>query len=193
MKCFPMFLIPTTTMLGCSILPVEGQAFILEEIIEATTGIDHIDVDDGEHTIIDIHTPEGDAHLAVSADGELYLNTVEGDVVVENGHAIPHDFPVAIPIYPGAIVTKSAASRMHQGPNSTHVLMLNTTDSPDQVEAFYKQNLALSLQGEFRKSDEVILIYQGTDSEPRVVMKITTTGAGSAIVLSVVVQPLEQW
>jgi hypothetical protein len=72
--------------------------------------------------------------------GQLTITTDAGAMTFGTGAKIPDDFPKAVPVYPGAkpsLGAKSAAAG-----KDVWTVAMETTDTKDQVVAFYKSNLS---------------------------------------------------
>jgi hypothetical protein len=81
-----------------------------------------------------------------SADGKGVLETMTGKV--------PDDWPREIPTYPGAKVNMS----MMTGKDG--MLMLETTDAPDAILAFYKAKLGMKQQSEVNMESTRIVTFE---------------------------------
>jgi hypothetical protein len=73
--------------------------------------------------------------------GTLTIVTDAGEMMLGNTAKIPEDFPKStVPIYPGA--QPKMAVKQAQGGKEVWSLSLETTDTKDQVAAFYKSNMS---------------------------------------------------
>ncbi|MBE7485585.1 MAG: hypothetical protein HS104_37150 [Polyangiaceae bacterium] len=78
----------------------------------------------------------------------------ETEVQLGTGSSVPADFPKAVPIYPGAKVISAVTISQGEG----HMVMLNSSDSTQQVLEYYKKNLSgFKVDGELAGGDTTIL------------------------------------
>lgn len=92
----------------------------IEGAIESKTGVDVSNVDEGKMTFTDKKT---------------------GTTVDIGSGKVPDTFPKDFPLYPGAKVV-SSLSGAESGKNNGFWLTMTTGDSPDAVDAYYKNGLS---------------------------------------------------
>ena len=78
------------------------------------------------------------ADVQMNADGTMKITTDEGTATTSN--EMPPDWPEDVPEYPGAMVVFSGSANPADGSAGTAVVM-STTDTAAQVEAFYQAQL----------------------------------------------------
>ena len=117
---------------GCEKITEKAVEAAVESAMEKQTG-GSVDVHDQGVTV-------------KSADGTAVLETQPGK--------IPDGWPKEIPAYPGAKVSMS----MMTGKDG--MLMLETTDAPDTVLAFYKSKLGMKQQSEVNMESTRIVTFE---------------------------------
>ncbi|GMV14934.1 MAG: hypothetical protein DYH12_23980 [Sorangiineae bacterium PRO1] len=84
----------------------------------------------------------------------------ETEVQLGTGSSVPADFPKAVPIYPGAKVISAVTISQGEG----HMVMLNSSDSTQQVLEYYKKNLSgFKVDGELAGGDTTILTMSNAE------------------------------
>lgn len=104
---------------------------------------------------VDIDSKSGQVKLKQKGpDGK------ETEVQLGAGSSVPADFPKAVPIYPGAKVISAVTISQGEG----HMVMLNTSDSTQQVLEYYKKNLSsFKVDGELAGGDTTILTMSNAE------------------------------
>ena len=72
--------------------------------------------------------------------GSMTFVTDAGAMTLGTGAKIPDDFPKAVAVYPGA--TPSLAAKSGTGEKEAWTVAMETTDTKDQVVAYYKAHMS---------------------------------------------------
>jgi len=85
---------------------------------------------------------QGGGQVSINGEkGSLTIVTDAGSFEMGAGAKIPDDFPKTVPVYPGAKTDFAAKSSDPKG-KAAWSLQLETTDSKDQVVAYYKAHMS---------------------------------------------------
>jgi hypothetical protein len=101
-------------LVGCNRVKEKLAEKAAEKVVESATG-----------TEVDLS----------SSSGSVTVRDPKTGAIVRAGATVPDGWPSSVPIYPGAKVVASLST-----PDGKQVTF-TTTDSPDQVDAFYKAKL----------------------------------------------------
>src|SRR5262249_33188829 len=103
----------------------------------------------------------------------------KGNVVTFGETKVPADWPSNIPVYSGKVI--SAVSSKENG-KTAHVVVVETTDTPDAVLAFYKSKLSgFEQQNEMTSPQMQMLVLEDKKSKTSVSIVISS-GSGKTTV-----------
>jgi hypothetical protein len=111
--------------------------------------------------------------------GGLTLKDNKGNVMTLGQTTVPADWPSNVPVYSGKVV--SAVSTKDQG-KTAKVVMIETTDTPDAVFAFYKSKLSsFDQQSEMNSNQMRMLVVEDKKSKMHVSVVIGVSGTNTTV------------
>jgi hypothetical protein len=150
---------------GCEKITEKVTETVIERAIEKETG--------GE---VDIEADKGVSFKGKDNQGR--------DVVYDaKSGKVPDNWPSDVPVYPGVTVKASL-----QG-NGNRTLVLESTDSPEKVVAFYKGKLSgMKQEADMNMNGSMMLSFDDTPKQRKVLITAAVQGDKTAVNLAVTEQ-----
>lgn len=156
---FPVLAALAVSTTGCRKIRQKMEQKAAEEAVKAGTG-GAVTVNDGDQ-------------------GGMTFKDNKGNVVTLGETKIPADWPTSIPVYKGKVM--SSVSTKEQG-KTAHVVMVETTDSPDTVFAFYKSKLSgFEQQSEMNSNQVRMLVMEDKKAKTHVTVIIGISNGNTTV------------
>lgn len=116
-------------------------------------------------------------------EGSLSFKNDKGTVALGAGAKVPDGWPQDVPLYPGAKVTAAMSNE------AQIVLGLETSDSPEQAVAFYKDKLSgMKQEAAMNTTQQQMLVYKdGTQRMVQLSIGLEKGGTGPNTTIALIV------